>query len=118
MTSEQAKTQELLAIIQTRLLTKAERDSARQLIGLYYERKLASLQTALFEAISLDVPEKLDPFEIDECIHCYHKQSQELYVYMNYQSSSNVHLPGWLRVIDEDERGIAVWQPKTVLPQR
>jgi hypothetical protein len=118
MAGEQTKTQELLAIIQIRSLTKAERASARQQIGLYYARKLESLQTALFDAISLDAPGKLDPFEIDEYIHCYHKQSQELYVYMNYQSSSNVHLPGWLRVIDEDEQGIAVWQPKTVLPRR
>lgn len=116
MTNEQTKTQELLAILPTRSWTKAERASARQQISRYYERKLASLQTALFEAIALDLSRKLDPFEIDESIHRYHKQSQELYVYMNYRSSSNDALPGWLRAIDEDDRGIAVWQPATRLP--
>jgi hypothetical protein len=116
MADEQTKTQELLVILQSRSWTKAERASARQQVSLYYERKLASLQTALFEAIQLDSPEKLNPFEIDEYIHCYHKQSQELYVYMNYRSSSNEALPGWLRAIDEDDRGVAVWQPRTRLP--
>lgn len=116
MADEQTKTQELLAILNTRSWTKAERASARQQINLYYERKLASLQTAIFEAIALDLPGKLNPFEIDEYIHRYHKQSQELYVYMNYRSSSNEALPMWLKAIDEDESGINVWQPKTRLP--
>jgi hypothetical protein len=31
---------------------------------------------------------------------------------MNYQSSSNVHFPGWLRVIDGDEQGIVVVEGK------
>ncbi len=115
MAEEPTKTQELLAILQTRSWTKAERASARQQISRYYERKLASLQTVLFEAIARDVPEKLNSFEIDEYIHRYHKQSQELYVYMNYRSPSNEALPMWLRAIDEDERGVAVWQPATRL---
>lgn len=116
MADEQTKIQELLAILQTRSWTKAERASARQQISLYYERKLANLQTALFEAIALDSPGKLSPFEIDEYIHRYHKQSQELYVYLDYRSSSNPALPMWLKAIDEDERGISVWQPATRLP--
>ena len=115
MANEQTKTQELLAILQTRAWTKAERASARREISRYYERKLASLQQALFEAIALDSPGKRNPFEIDEYIHRYHKQSQELYVYVNYQSSSNEVLPRWLQIIDEDDQGIAVWQPKTRL---
>lgn len=116
MDNEQTNIQELLAILQTRSWTKAERASARQHIHRYYERKLASLQRALFEALALNAPEKLNPFEVDEYIHRYHKQSQELYVYMNYRSSSNESLPGWLRIIDADDQGIAVWQPATVLP--
>jgi hypothetical protein len=80
MADKPTKTQELLAILQIRSWTKAERASARQQIGFYYERKLASLQRALFEAVALDRPEKLNSFEIDEYIHRYHKQSQELYV--------------------------------------
>lgn len=114
---EQMKTQELLAILQTRSWTKTERACARQHISLYYERKLAELQTVLFEAVALDSPRKRNPFEIDEYIHRYHKQSQELYVHMNYRSSSNESLPAWLRAIDEDERGISVWQPATKLPE-
>ena len=116
MDNEQTNTQELLAILQTRPWTKAERALARQHIHLYYERKLAGLQSALFEAIRLNAPEKLTPFEVDEYTHRYHKQSQELYVYMNYRSSSNESLPGWLRAIDADDQGIAVWQPATRLP--
>lgn len=116
MAGDQTKAQELLAILQTRSWTKAERASARQQISLYYERTLARLQQALFESVLLDSPEKRNPFEIDESIHRYHKQSQELYVYINSHSSSNEALPLWLRVIDEDDQGIAVWQPKTRFP--
>lgn len=112
MADEPTKTQELLAILETRPWTKTERANARQQIGFYYERKLASLQRTLFEVIA----QRNNPFEIDEYIHCYHKQSQELYVHMNYRSSSNEALPMWLRAIDEDDQGIAVWQPKTRLP--
>ena len=115
MAEEQTKIQELFAILQTRSWTRAERASARQQISLYYERKLASLQKALFEAIAWDSPRKLPPFEIDEYIHRYHKQSQELYVYLNYRSSSNEALPMWLQTIDEDERGLSVWRPATRL---
>jgi hypothetical protein len=53
MADEPTKTQQLSEILQTRPWTKAERASARQLISLYYERKLASLQTALFETLAL-----------------------------------------------------------------
>jgi hypothetical protein len=116
MADEQTKIQELLAIRQTRPWTKAEQAAVRQQISLYYERKLASLQAALLKAITLDSPGKLSPFEIDEYIHCYHKQSQELYVYLDYRSPSNPALPMWLKAIDEDERGISVWQPATRLP--
>lgn len=116
MPDQQTKTQELLAILQTRPWTKAERASARQQIRLYYERKLASLQIALFEAVGLGTPGELNPFEIDEYIHRYHKQSQELYVYMNYRSSSNEALPAWLMAVDEDEREISIWRPATRLP--
>src|SRR5579875_3251906 len=72
---EVTKTQELLAILQTRPWTKGERASARQQISRYYQRKLASLQHALFEVIAPDHGEKPDPFEIDTYIHRYHKQS-------------------------------------------
>ncbi len=115
---EVTKTQELLAILQTRPWTKGERASARQQISRYYQRKLASLQHALFEVIAPDHGEKPDPFEIDTYIHRYHKQSQELYAYMNARSLSNEALPLWLRIIDEDDQGLAVWQPRTHLFQQ
>lgn len=115
MADGQTKGQELLTILRARAWTKAERASARQEISRYYERKLASLQSALFEAIALHTPEQRTPFEIDEYIHRYHKQAQELYAYINARSFSNEILPQWLQMIDEDDRGIAVWQPKTRL---
>lgn len=116
MTEEQTTVQELLTILRIRSWTKVERASARQQISRYYERKLADLQAALFEATASNGPDKLRPFEIDEYIHRYHKQSQELYAYIHSHSFSNEDLPIWLRIIDEDERGIAVWQPATRLP--
>jgi len=84
-------------------------------INRYYERKLASLQHALFEAIALNTPEQRNPFEMDEYIHRYHKQAQELYAFINTRSFSNEMPPRWLQMIDEDDRGIAVWQTKTRL---
>ncbi|HWS85072.1 MAG TPA: hypothetical protein VN207_12530 [Ktedonobacteraceae bacterium] len=116
MTYDHAKTKQLLEIVQTRDLTKSERAMAREQIELYYAKKLASLQRNLFEALVRHDTGELDPFEVDEYIHHYHKQSQELYSYMNSQSQSNDRLPIWLAVIDADEQGIRVWQPATKLP--
>jgi len=81
-----------------------------------FTRKLASLQQNLFEALEKRHIGELDPFEVDDYIHHYHKQSQELYVYINSQSHSNASLPLWLAAIDADEQGISVWQPATKLP--
>jgi hypothetical protein len=111
MAYDHTKIQQLLEIAQTRGLTSSERAQAREEIGQYYARKLASLQQNLFEALEKRHTGELDPFEVDEYIHHYHKQSQELYAYINAQSHSNARLPMWLAAIDADERGIRVWEP-------
>lgn len=115
MADGQTNVQALLTILQTRTWTKVERASARREISRYYERKLARLPSALFEAVALNAPEQRNPFGIDECIHRYHKQAQELYAFINARSFSNEMLLRWLQMIDEDDRGIVVWQPKTRL---
>ena len=104
MSEEHTKTQILLTILQARAWTKTERASTRQEINRYYERKLASLQHALFEAIALHTPEQRNPFEVDEYIHRYHRQAQELYAFINARSFSNEMLPRWLQIIDEDDQ--------------
>ncbi|GHO65498.1 hypothetical protein KSC_043900 [Ktedonobacter sp. SOSP1-52] len=116
MNDDLTPTQRLLDVLKQRELTKAERAIAREQIGRYYARKLASLQQHLFEALEKRDTGELDPFDVDEFIHRYHKQSQELYVYMNAQSSSNANLPFWLKIIEADEQGRNVWQPETTLP--
>jgi hypothetical protein len=117
MAYDNTKTQQLLEILQTRSLTKSERALAREQIGLFYAKKLASLQKNLFDIVDkMRSAGEPDPFEIDDYIHCYHKQSQELYVYMNNRSLSNENLRIWLALIDEDEQGLRVWEPKTQLP--
>lgn len=108
--------QQLLEILKQRELTKAERAIAREQIGRYYAKKLASLQQHLFESLEKRRTGELDPFEVDEYIHRYHKQSQELYVYINTRSHSNASLPIWLAAIEADEQGRNVWQPRTMLP--
>jgi hypothetical protein len=109
-------TQQLLEILKRRELTKAERAIVREQIGRYYAKKLVRLQQHLFEALEMRRTEELDPFEVDEYIHRYHKQSQELYVYINTRSHSNASLPIWLAAIEADEQGRNVWQPRTMLP--
>jgi|SRR5689334_19399895 len=116
MTYDHAKIQQLLEIARTRKLTTAERTLAREQIELFNARKLASLQKLLFDALGVQYPEKLDPYDIDEYIHRYHKQSQEWYKHVNYHSASNERLPLWLAEIDDDEQGIRVWEPETRLP--
>ncbi|GHO96484.1 hypothetical protein KSF_065320 [Reticulibacter mediterranei] len=116
MTYDLTPTPQLLEILKLRELTKAERAVAREQIGRYYAKKLAHLQQHLFEALVMRRTEELDPFEIDEYIHRYHKQSQELYVYINTQSHSNASLPIWLEAIEADEQGRNVWQPRTMFP--
>jgi hypothetical protein len=118
MPDDSTPTQQLLAILPIRSWTKAERASARQQITLYYERKLMALQTALFEAIALNSPNMANSFDIDEYIHSYHKQSQELYSFINHRTHSNESLPYWLRIIDRDEQGEGVWEPNTQLPSK
>ena len=118
MAYDLTKTRQLVEILQTRSLTKAECGMAREQIGLYYAKKLAELQQHLFDAIEKRHTGELDPFEADEFIHWYHKQSQELHAYINTWSHSNEHLRLWLALIDEDERGIRVWQPQTRFPQK
>ncbi|GHO65386.1 hypothetical protein KSC_042780 [Ktedonobacter sp. SOSP1-52] len=116
MTYDMTPTQQLLEVLKQRAFTKAERAIAREQIGRYYAKKLASLQQHLFEALEKRHTGELDPFEVDEYIHHYHKQSQELYVYINMQSHSNERLPLWLAAIEADEQGRNVWQPSTILP--
>lgn len=117
MAYDNTKTQQLLEILQTRSLTKSERAKAREQIGLFYAQKLAGLQKNLFDAIEkMRSAGEPDPFEVDDYIHLYHKQSQELYVYMNHLSLSNDHLRIWLALINEGEHGAEVWEPKTQLP--
>lgn len=116
MAYDNAKTQQLLEILQTRNLTKSERATAREQIGQFYAKKLARLQKNLFDAVEkMRSAGEPDPFEIDDYIHHYHKQSQELYIYMNHRSLSNENLRIWLALIDEDEQGLRVWEPKTQL---
>jgi hypothetical protein len=116
VTYDLTPTQQLLEVLKQRAFTKAERAIAREQIGRYYAKKLASLQQRLFEALEKRHTEELDPFEVDEYIHRYHKQSQELYVYINTRSHSNDSLPFWLAAIEADEQGRNVWQPTTMLP--
>jgi len=66
MTYDHTKTKQLLEILQTRGLTKAERAMAREQIELYYAKKLASLQRNLFEALVGRHTGELDPFEVDQ----------------------------------------------------
>lgn len=116
MTYDLTPTERLLDVLKQRELTKAERAIAREQIGRYYAKKLASLQQRLKEALEKRHTGELDPFDVDEYIHRYHKQSQELYVYMNAQSRSNANLPFWLKIIEADEQGRNVWQPEATLP--
>ena len=116
MAYDHTKIQQLLLAAQTRDLTKSERARAREEIGSYYARKLAHLQQNLFDAIEKRHTGEMDPFEVNEYIHRYHKQSQELYIYMSYRGNSNASLPMWLAAIDADEQGEDVWEPATKLP--
>jgi hypothetical protein len=105
---------QLLADLHARGLTKKECGLARELINRYYAKKLAGLQRALFELLEQRRSE-LSPFDIDEYIHRYHKQSQELYIFINHRSHSNDNLRFWLTIIDNDEKGEAVWESQTNL---
>ncbi|EFH86127.1 hypothetical protein [Ktedonobacter racemifer] len=69
MTYDLTPTQRLLEVLTQRALTKAERAIAREQIGRYYAKKLASLQQHLFEALEKRHTGELDPFELDEYIH-------------------------------------------------
>jgi len=64
---------------ETRPLTKAERATARERIEQYHERKLAALQAAVYAAFQQCQAGAIDAFALDQVIHEYHRQSQELW---------------------------------------
>ena len=97
---------------ETRSMTKGERAAARARIAQWHERKLAALQAAVYTACQRCQAEAIDAFAVDQVIHEYHRQAQELFTFINTYFPSNARLPQLLALIDAEERGEWSWQPR------
>jgi len=95
-----------------RPLTKGERAAARARIEQYHERKLAALQAAVYAAFQQCYAGAIDAFALDQVIHQYHRQSQELFSFINAFFPSNARLLQLLALIDAEEQGEWSWQPQ------
>ncbi len=99
-------------VAETRSMTKGERAAARAQIAQYHERKLAALQATVAAAFQQCQAGAVDAFAVDQVIHEYHRQSQELFTFINTYVPSNARLPQLLALIDAEERREWSWQPR------
>ncbi|HUC87581.1 MAG TPA: hypothetical protein VMR95_00330 [Candidatus Binatia bacterium] len=76
---------------------------------------MAELMTPVRVALDAFDKGKLNAFELDYIIQVYCAQSKELYNFVNTYYGSNSKLPTLLCMIDSEERGEEVWQPKRQL---
>ncbi len=95
-------------------LSKAERKAAHEKVNAYFERKQAELLEPVLEAIDRYRRREIDVWDVDHIIHIYHRQSQELYSYINSYSTGS-GLPIILRLIEAEEQGDEqfTWRPRT-----
>ncbi|HZB33026.1 MAG TPA: hypothetical protein VE465_22900 [Streptosporangiaceae bacterium] len=61
--------------------TKAERRAARALVADYHEARIAELLARVGEAIDRHRGGELDPFEVDQVIHHYHRAARRLWAF-------------------------------------
>lgn len=94
-------------------LNKTERAEARKRIEKYHQKKLADLQKVVFDNSQEFYKGKINAFELDQIIHIYHKQSQELFSFINEYYPTNDGLLIILSFIDAEEKGEWKWIPKT-----
>lgn len=99
--------------LQSQKLSKAERKAARERIEKYHQKKLVELQKVVYDKFEEFYQGQIDAFELDYVIHIYHKQSQELFSFINTYYPSNDRLHIILSFIDEEEQGKWRWKPKT-----
>jgi len=89
-----------------------ERKAARQKIEDYHQAKLAELQKFVHDKFNEFYAGKINAFELDHVIHIYHKQSQELFSFVNFYYEKNSHLEEFLDFIEKEEKGERCWEPE------
>ena len=94
-------------------LNKLQRKEARIRIEKYHQEKLIQLQKYIHEGLDQLENGKSDACELDRIIHIYHRQSQELFSFINTYYGSNDSLPTLLAMIDSEENGGQAWEPET-----
>ena len=71
------------------------------------------MQEFVFQKLNDLHKRKAEVFEIDHIIHVYHKQSQELFKFINTYHTRNSMLSILTEAIKEEEKGIWKWEPET-----
>lgn len=91
---------------------KEQCKAARKAIGDYHKKKLAELQKFVYDKFQDFYAGKIDAFELDHVIHIYHRQSQELFKFVNAFYGENRYLGMILKMIKNEEKGDYCWEPE------
>jgi hypothetical protein len=94
-------------------LNKLQIKEARIRIEKHHQEKLIQLQGYILEGFNQLENGKIDAFELDRIIHLYHRQSQELYSFIDFYYQSDNRLQELLTIIASEENGGQAWEPKT-----
>ncbi|HUD07205.1 MAG TPA: hypothetical protein VMR34_04940 [Candidatus Saccharimonadales bacterium] len=85
--------------------SKSEAKASRQEIEDYWQQKLEEAQASIRKALKEFDKGKINAFDVDHVINEYHKQSKNIYSFLNMYKWSNDNLPKILKMIQEEEKG-------------
>jgi hypothetical protein len=89
---------------------RARQSEARKVIGEYHEQQQRVLLERVRAGLArLDAGE-IDPFELDELIHHYHRASQKLWAFCQRRSGQALRAVALLELAREDDDEYDWWE--------
>ena len=93
-------------------LTKQERKLLRERLEKFHQEKLIELQEFIFKRFEDFHKGIINVFDLDRVIHIHHKQSQELFSFVNRYYTSNSMLDLLARMEESQKYDIWSWEPR------
>ena len=89
---------------------RARRREARRIIGEYHEQQQRLLLERIRDGFTRMDAGEIDPFELDELIHHYHRSSQKLWSFCQTTGSQALRAVGMLELAREDGDEYHWWE--------